>query len=124
MLFSSSSPDILLFSTYNHAWLSFAFFIVTLDAMGAGLIYPVLPELLSHIFEIDRDATLVTVAGGALFSSDQGYALLKTVRGDSEQVELAVSMYPAVTDKHNFGHVLEAMMFGSSKTKVMKKLGF
>ena len=45
----------------------FAFFVVTLDAMGAGLIYPVLPELLSRIFEVDRGSSLVTVAGGVLF---------------------------------------------------------
>ena len=45
----------------------FAFFVVTLDAMGAGLIYPVLPELLSRIFEVDKESTLVTVTGGVLF---------------------------------------------------------
>ncbi len=45
----------------------FAFLIVTLDAMGAGLIYPVLPELLSRIFEVDTDSSLVTVTGGVLF---------------------------------------------------------
>lgn len=45
----------------------FAFFIVTLDAMGAGLIFPVLPELLSRIFEVPAQSNIVTQAGAALF---------------------------------------------------------
>ena len=50
----------------------FAFLVVTLDAMGAGLIFPVLPELLSQVFtaqtgdSIARDSTLVTLSGGIL----------------------------------------------------------
>ena len=45
----------------------FAFFVVMLDAMGAGLIYPVLPALLAHIFDVDPDGTLVKTSGGVLF---------------------------------------------------------
>ncbi len=45
----------------------FAFFIVTLDAMGAGLIFPVLPELLSRIFAVAPESNLVTVGGAVLF---------------------------------------------------------
>ena len=45
----------------------FAFFVVTLDAMGAGLIYPVLPELLAKIFDMPRDSSPITLAGGILF---------------------------------------------------------
>lgn len=50
----------------------FAFFIVTLDAMGAGLVFPVLPQLLSQVFsgqmgeEIAPDSNLVTNYGGML----------------------------------------------------------
>ena len=50
----------------------FAFFIVTLDAMGAGLIFPVLPQLLSQVFsaqlgkEIAPNSNLVTNYGGVL----------------------------------------------------------
>ena len=44
----------------------FAFLVVTIDAMDAGLIFPVLPDLLGEIFDIQTDSNQVTLYGGLL----------------------------------------------------------
>lgn len=48
--------------------------------------------------------------------------MIEAVRSDQEQVEAALLLYNSTTDKSNFGLVVNAIQFQSSRQKVMDKI--
>lgn len=56
------------------------------------------------------------------FTSDQVRQMLKTFSFDPQRAQAAVALYPAVSDKKNFSHALEAFDHDSSRISVRQQL--
>jgi hypothetical protein len=62
-------------------------------------------------------------SGTVSVTADQAYKIIKTfTNGGENQEKACIAIYPHLSDKHNFGKVLDACILNNSKTEVKKKL--
>ncbi len=82
-----------------------------------------LMQRLSRGFSSDKaNEVILAINGGAFFSSDQAFQILKAVSFDQDQEKTALSLYPRIVDRQNFGHSLSAISFSSTREKIMRNI--
>ena len=80
-------------------------------------------QRLSRGFSSDKaNEVILAINGGAFFSSDQAFQILKAVSFDQDQEKTALSLYPRIVDRQNFGHSLSAISFSSTREKIMRNI--
>ncbi len=66
-------------------------------------------------FDKDKIAMIFSVSQNVNFTSEQIYALLKTMSFDENKLQVAKELYPKCMDKRNFHVVYEAFKFDQNK---------
>jgi hypothetical protein len=65
---------------------------------------------------------VLACSGGAVFMCEHAFTLLQEIRGDREQQEGALALYPRVLDPWNFGKCLQAFVFKQSREVVIRSI--
>ncbi len=71
-------------------------------------------------FDDDKVEFIKTFAKGRPLSSDQVKSILKTMSFDDGRTQVAILLYPSVTDPENFFDALKILPFESSRKQVME----
>jgi hypothetical protein len=71
---------------------------------------------------VKANEVALAINGGAWFTSDQAFQLLKAVSFDNDQERTAIALYPRIVDKQNFVQALSAVTFNSTRDKIMRSL--
>jgi hypothetical protein len=65
----------------------------------------------------------LTFGADVSVKAKQAYNIVKAISNSNSQKKACVKIYPKLSDKHNFGVVLDAISMNSTKSEVKKELG-